>query len=152
MRSLYQEILNRLKFADELEVRYSFDIAGVNSRNRLLERLLSDVSTAKVKGLEDAVSQGDSLQSILPLFALHGSEGRLDADGVIAAARSDDTFVRFVESTHESNGYQGIAVTGTGMNRAQVNCLCFHDFPGATNTTPADRATAAVLQKYARRL
>lgn len=151
VRNKYEMIIKDMGLADMLEEQYQFNIFGINSADYRLFETLEKVSTRQVTSLEETLRKlPDSVEAYVPLFMLASGKHLTDSADMIKYARRPFTAMRFVENKEDTRKYSSISITHTEKDEALINCLCYADIAHPVSYSPADMATARLLDNYAR--
>jgi hypothetical protein len=147
----YEEIVKSMSLASSLEERYRFRIGGLNSSDDRLRITMDQLAARNISTLEETLEKvTESFHAYLPLFVLSSSTPPVNGSEMLGFARGPNRYMRYYEDREPRREFGSVSITETSANEARVNCLCFNA-PGTSSPfTPADMATAAILNDYAR--
>ncbi len=153
VRNKYEGIIKGMGLADMLEEQYQFNIYGINSSDYRLFETLEKISVRQVTTLEETLRKfPESKEAYIPLFMLASGKHLTDSADMIKYARRPFTAMRFVESKEDARNFSSVSITHTEKDEALINCLCYADISHPISYSPADMATARLLDNFARAL
>lgn len=150
--SNYLNLITEMKLADQMFEKYRFKLYGMNSNNINLENLVRKFSTRRFNRIEDALRNDEYINSIKPLFMNYRHGITNNREDLLSYTRQDNKYYHYLEGNLPNRDYRSFSVTHAYTNHSLINCLCFHDNKSFPRRTPADNATAYILNKYAQTL
>ncbi|MFH1891427.1 MAG: hypothetical protein ABIK83_01940 [Candidatus Zixiibacteriota bacterium] len=149
IQSEYERILRDLSIADVLSRLYDFWICGLNTSDPVFEQLRVAISRHEIPNLKSALQNEKFFRSMSELLSFVLRERGVIRDQSFDLTQLGETRST-IQKSRDSNGKpEAVVLTAPRYDSTSINCLCYNTSDDMTKKSPAEVATARLVEEFA---